>query len=179
MNFFCGLFFGAVTNNDETALLAVSVFQGSEFEMNLIERAKKTSELVLNLYLNEKVDQNADFVEDFRQAIEKARANASKAFKRYMEANSYHFLTDFSFGRKREGSVLLLGDWGTGKDLAYDVLESALAFDKDISCIVTLGDVYPAGRKRDQRKNYLNPMKRALSDRDVQVFAIPGNHDYM
>ncbi|MBB4634625.1 metallophosphoesterase family protein [Longimicrobium terrae] len=76
-------------------------------------------------------------------------------------------------GRLRVG---VLGDWGTGEDDAFAVLDQLMTHSPDI--IIHVGDVYYSGTAAEQNSHLLEPLRRARERHNVPVYVLPGNHDY-
>ena len=77
-----------------------------------------------------------------------------------------------------DATVAIVGDIGTGTDLAAAVLVSALAFRPD--AILHAGDVYFSGTAFETSRRFvglLRAVQRSVGRR-VPVFSVPGNHEY-
>jgi hypothetical protein len=72
--------------------------------------------------------------------------------------------------------VGVLGDWGTGEDEAFAVLEQLMAQSPDV--IIHVGDVYYSGTAAEQNGHLLMPLQSARAKRNIPVYVLPGNHDY-
>lgn len=74
--------------------------------------------------------------------------------------------------------IVVVGDIGTGTDVAAAVLVAALKFEPD--AILHVGDVYYSGTKFeiDRRLVGLLQMVRSSMGSRVPFFTIPGNHEY-
>jgi len=76
------------------------------------------------------------------------------------------------------GRIAIVGDIGTGTDVAAAVLLSALSFKPD--AILHLGDVYYSGTRFEFEHRFTGLFEsvfRAQKHR-VPVFTVPGNHEY-
>lgn len=76
------------------------------------------------------------------------------------------------------GRVAIIGDIGTGTDVAAAVLLSALSFKPD--AILHVGDVYYSGTKFEFEHRFTGLFEsvfRAAKHR-APVFTVPGNHEY-
>lgn len=72
--------------------------------------------------------------------------------------------------------VGVLGDWGTGEDEAFAVLDQLMAQSPDV--IIHVGDVYYSGTAGEQSGHLLLPLQAARKKCNVPVYVLPGNHDY-
>ncbi|MBI1803213.1 MAG: metallophosphoesterase [Ignavibacteriae bacterium] len=75
-----------------------------------------------------------------------------------------------------ELTVGILGDWGTGEEVASLVLQELLLHDPDV--IIHVGDVYYSGTDSESQANFLDVMSSARRNKPVPVYNLPGNHDY-
>lgn len=77
-----------------------------------------------------------------------------------------------------DATVALIGDIGTGTDIAAAVLLSALSFKPDV--ILHVGDVYYSGTKHEFERYFTGLIKTLFADQGVEipVYTIPGNHEY-
>ena len=74
--------------------------------------------------------------------------------------------------------VVIVGDIGTGTDVAAAVLLAALAFRPD--AILHLGDVYFSGTEHETTRNLVD-LVRSVTRRQhlpTPFFTVPGNHEY-
>lgn len=76
------------------------------------------------------------------------------------------------------GRVAVVGDIGTGTDVAAAVLVSALSFKPD--AILHLGDVYYSGTSFEVEHRLIGLFESVFESqgRRVPVFTVPGNHEY-
>jgi hypothetical protein len=74
--------------------------------------------------------------------------------------------------------IAIVGDIGTGTDIAAAVLVAALALKPD--AIVHLGDVYYAGTELETTHRFVGLVRSVLASARarVPVFTVPGNHEY-
>lgn len=74
--------------------------------------------------------------------------------------------------------VVIVGDIGTGTDVAAAVLVAALKFKPD--AILHLGDVYYAGTELEVTHRLVGLVRSVLSSERARVpfFTVPGNHEY-
>lgn len=74
---------------------------------------------------------------------------------------------------KNAATVAIVGDWGTGTDIAIAVLNEIAAHKPDV--LIHLGDVYYSGTEDEVAANFWKPIKTALPD--ATVLTLCGNHD--
>jgi 3',5'-cyclic AMP phosphodiesterase CpdA len=74
--------------------------------------------------------------------------------------------------------IALIGDIGTGTDIAEAVLKSALSFNPDL--ILHVGDIYYSGTPYEFQTRFTGMIKKVMQEygKDIPVFTIPGNHEY-
>lgn len=77
----------------------------------------------------------------------------------------------FSLGTKTR--LAMIGDWGTGEDVARNVLEQIAVLKPDV--LIHLGDIYYAGTKDEARNNFLDICHSILGD--IPCYSLCGNHD--
>jgi hypothetical protein len=77
-----------------------------------------------------------------------------------------------------DATVALIGDIGTGTDVAAAVLLGALSFKPDV--ILHVGDVYYSGTEEEFNRYFIGLIKAVFEDQGVNipVFTLPGNHEY-
>lgn len=75
---------------------------------------------------------------------------------------------------KPNARVAIIGDWGTGADVAKNVLKEVAALKPDV--LLHLGDVYFAGTQHEAKANFLDITQSVLGG-DIPVFSLCGNHD--
>lgn len=68
----------------------------------------------------------------------------------------------------------IIGDWGTGDDVAINVLQQVASFKPDV--LLHLGDVYYSGTQDEEQNNFLNICRSVLGS-SVRLFSLCGNHD--
>jgi hypothetical protein len=78
---------------------------------------------------------------------------------------------------KPNARVALIADWGTGTDVAVDLLRSVKKREPDI--VVHLGDIYYSGTEAECDAFFLEIMDDVLdrANTGIPVYTIPGNHD--
>jgi hypothetical protein len=69
--------------------------------------------------------------------------------------------------------VAILGDWGTGDDVAANLLRQVAALHPDI--LLHVGDIYYAGTENEARKNFLGISRSVLGN--IPLYSLCGNHD--
>ncbi|MDY8138720.1 metallophosphoesterase [Aquimarina sp. 2201CG5-10] len=77
-----------------------------------------------------------------------------------------------------DATIALIGDIGTGTDIAAGVLASALSFDPDV--ILHVGDIYYSGTPYEFETRFIGMIREVMKahGKNVPVFTIPGNHEY-
>lgn len=75
-------------------------------------------------------------------------------------------------------TVALIGDIGTGTDVAAAVLLGALSFKPDV--ILHVGDVYYSGTDFEFERYFVGLINTVFKDQGVNipVYTLPGNHEY-
>ncbi|WP_109483826.1 metallophosphoesterase [Paraburkholderia sp. C35] len=78
---------------------------------------------------------------------------------------------------KAGATIALIADWGTGTDVAVDLLKQAALQNPDI--VIHLGDIYYSGTPEECDANFRNIVDTVLarSTKDVPVYTLSGNHD--
>ncbi|MBN3757624.1 metallophosphoesterase [Paraburkholderia sp. Tr-20389] len=78
---------------------------------------------------------------------------------------------------KAGATVALIADWGTGTQVAVDLLEQAALQNPDV--VIHLGDIYYSGTPEECDANFRNIVDTVLarSTNDVPVYTLAGNHD--
>jgi hypothetical protein len=69
--------------------------------------------------------------------------------------------------------LAIIGDWGTGADVATNVLKQVAALKPDL--LLHLGDVYYAGTKNEAKINLLDICGSVLGN--IPIYTLCGNHD--
>lgn len=67
----------------------------------------------------------------------------------------------------------ILGDWGTGDEVASNLLQQVKALSPDV--LLHVGDVYYSGTQFEQQTNFLDICKNVLGS--TRLFSLSGNHD--
>jgi hypothetical protein len=78
---------------------------------------------------------------------------------------------------KPNARVALIADWGTGTDVAVDLLKSVKRQNPDV--VIHLGDVYYSGTEAECDAFFLKIVDDVLdrANTGIPVYTIPGNHD--
>lgn len=74
---------------------------------------------------------------------------------------------------KPDATIAIIGDWGTGTDVAINLLKQVAAQKPDI--LLHLGDIYYAGTEEEARKSFLEITRSVLGD--TPLYTLCGNHD--
>jgi hypothetical protein len=69
--------------------------------------------------------------------------------------------------------VAIIGDWGTGDDVATNLLKQVAALNPDI--LLHVGDIYYAGTENEARNNFLDISRSVLGN--IPLYSLCGNHD--
>ncbi len=69
--------------------------------------------------------------------------------------------------------LAIIGDWGTGGDVATNLLRQVKNFSPDV--LLHLGDVYYAGTQFEQQNNFLDICRGVLGN--IPLYSMCGNHD--
>lgn len=69
--------------------------------------------------------------------------------------------------------LAIIGDWGTGDDVATNLLKQVAALKPDV--LIHLGDVYYAGTKDEVKNNFVDICRSVLGN--IQLYSLCGNHD--
>jgi hypothetical protein len=72
--------------------------------------------------------------------------------------------------------VAIVGDIGTGTDVAAAVLTAALKFKPD--AILHLGDIYYSGTSFETEQRLVGLVRAVMGSHAVPFFTVPGNHEY-
>ncbi|MGF6757778.1 metallophosphoesterase family protein [Paraburkholderia sp. GAS42] len=73
--------------------------------------------------------------------------------------------------------VALIADWGTGTDIAVNLLKQVALQDPDV--VIHLGDIYYSGTAEECDVNFKRIVDTVLQrdEKDVPVYTLSGNHD--
>ena len=154
--------------------------------------ARSCVEIYIKLVLLHLYDDTAD-IDKLKQEFRFSMCDSRwlEALERYLEVYHrashphqapyvrYRQLSDFVFEDFPDTmKVGVLGDWGTGSELAMQVLDRLLARGPDL--IIHLGDVYYAGEASEYQRKLVAPLKQRAVKADgspIPVFNLCGNHD--
>ncbi len=87
---------------------------------------------------------------------------------------AHQSLDDFRFPLAAKCTVVLVGDWGTGKDRAKRVADVIRQVDPDH--VIHLGDIYPSGTPARARKHFVDVWNQHGPKR-AKYWAMNGNHE--
>jgi len=96
------------------------------------------------------------------------------AFKASMGQIPYRPNKNPVFNLDAKTRLAIVGDWGTGDDVATNLLKQVAAFSPDI--LLHLGDVYYSGTQDEERENFLDICQQVLGN-NVRLYSLCGNHD--
>jgi len=92
---------------------------------------------------------------------------------------AYSAMTDFVIsGLPNKLTIGILGDWGTGENVAIEMIKKVVAKQPDL--IIHLGDVYYAGTEEEYDHKFINLVKEYALDWEgnpIPFLNMPGNHD--
>lgn len=71
-------------------------------------------------------------------------------------------------------TIAIIGDWGTGDDVAKNLLRQVATFNPDI--LLHLGDVYYSGTQSEAQNNFLTICRQILGA-NTPLYSLCGNHD--
>lgn len=71
-------------------------------------------------------------------------------------------------------TIAIIGDWGTGDDVAINLLKQVATFKPDI--LLHLGDVYYSGTQSEAQNNFVAICQQVLGAK-TPLFSLCGNHD--
>ncbi|MGA2249157.1 metallophosphoesterase family protein [Terracidiphilus sp.] len=70
--------------------------------------------------------------------------------------------------------LAIIGDWGTGDEVAINLLQQVAALGPDV--LIHLGDIYYAGTQSEAQSNFLDICRQFLGS-GTPLFSLCGNHD--
>lgn len=70
--------------------------------------------------------------------------------------------------------IAIIGDWGTGQDLAINLLQQVKSLNPDL--LIHLGDIYYSGTQNETQENFLD-ICRTLFGSSFPLYTLCGNHD--
>jgi len=96
--------------------------------------------------------------------------------KEFGNGDAHYGVIDWRLPSK--ATIAVIGDIGTGTDVAAGVLLAALSFRPD--AILHVGDVYYSGTPFEVEHRFAGLFESVFRDqgRAVPVFTVPGNHEY-
>lgn len=71
-------------------------------------------------------------------------------------------------------TIAIIGDWGTGDDVAINLLNQVASFKPDL--LIHLGDVYYSGTHTESNDNFLAICRQILGS-SIPLYTLCGNHD--
>ena len=89
----------------------------------------------------------------------------------------YKSMADFVVDGKlpNNARVALVGDWGTGQDIAKNVLAQLARKQPDV--VIHMGDVYYSGTDFEMQNYFYNIWKGCLDLTKIATYTLSGNHD--
>jgi hypothetical protein len=96
------------------------------------------------------------------------------AFKAAVGTPAYRKNKNPVFALDSNTRIAIVGDWGTGEDVAADLLRQIKTFNPAV--LLHLGDVYYSGTQFEQQTNFVNVCQSVLGN-TVRLFSMCGNHD--
>lgn len=94
------------------------------------------------------------------------------AYKALLQSPMYRPNQNVVVDLGTKSKIAIIGDWGTGTDVATNVLRQA-AFKPDL--LLHLGDVYYAGIETEVKVNFLDSCRSVLGN--MPIYTLCGNHD--
>ena len=94
-------------------------------------------------------------------------------YKALLKNPRYRPNEDVVVALKPNAKIGIIGDWGTGDEVAVNVLREVAALKPDI--LIHLGDVYFAGTQSEAQQNFLAICNTVLPG--VPPYSLCGNHD--
>ena len=82
--------------------------------------------------------------------------------------------TDVVMPLPATAKIAIIGDWGTGDDVAINLLNQIAALKPDI--LFHLGDVYYSGTQSETNDNFLAICRQILGS-NIPIYSLCGNHD--
>jgi hypothetical protein len=70
--------------------------------------------------------------------------------------------------------LAIIGDWGTGDEVAINLLQQVAALSPDV--LIHVGDVYYSGTHNEEQENFLDICQHVFGH-NVPLFSLCGNHD--
>lgn len=161
--------------------LANELVKGFDFLKGLfkpLDNCAKAAALFLNAEL-EGNQQNADlYAGQLKESVCDAVGWAEclttyLGYKLLLESPQYRPNEDVVVSLAANLKIAIIGDWGTGDNVAKNVLKQVAALQPDV--LLHLGDVYYAGTQTEAQENFLNICSSVLPG--VPLYSLCGNHD--
>jgi predicted phosphodiesterase len=96
------------------------------------------------------------------------------AYKLSRGTNPYRANQNVVIALGTKTKLAIIGDWGTGDDVAINLLQQVNTFGPDV--LIHLGDIYYAGTQNEAHTNFLDICRTILGN-NVPLFSLCGNHD--
>jgi hypothetical protein len=96
------------------------------------------------------------------------------AYKLSFGKNPYRTSQNVVIELGTKTKLAIIGDWGTGDDVAINLLQQVATFDPDV--LIHLGDIYYAGTQNEAHTNFLDICRTILGN-NILLFSLCGNHD--
>jgi predicted phosphodiesterase len=96
------------------------------------------------------------------------------AFKATCGTLPYRPNQDVVISLAQQATIAIIGDWGTGDEVAINLLQQIAALKPDI--LIHLGDVYYAGTQSEANENFVAVCRQILGS-NIPLFSLCGNHD--
>jgi hypothetical protein len=96
------------------------------------------------------------------------------AYKASLSNLPYRPNEDPVFDLGQRTKLAIIGDWGTGDQVAINLLQQVAIFEPQV--LIHLGDVYYAGTHNEEQTNFLDICRHILGN-NVLIFSLCGNHD--
>ena len=96
------------------------------------------------------------------------------AFKASCGTLPYRPNQDVVVNLGQNATIAIIGDWGTGDQVAINVLQEVAKFKPDV--LIHLGDVYYASTQGEANDNFLAICRQILGA-SIPLFSLCGNHD--
>jgi hypothetical protein len=94
-------------------------------------------------------------------------------YKLLLQTPQYRPNEDVVVSLAANTKIAIIGDWGTGDDVATNVLKQVAALQPDV--LLHVGDVYYAGTQTEAQENFLEICSSVLPG--IPLYSLCGNHD--
>jgi len=94
-------------------------------------------------------------------------------YKLLLQTPQYRPNEDVVVSLAANTKIAIIGDWGTGDDVATNVLKQVAALQPDV--LLHVGDVYYAGTQKEAQENFLEICSTVLPG--IPLYSLCGNHD--